>query len=177
MAATASELRRIYTNLFGEPERPEGLHDLQQALESLDRAVPTSRQAADRLLHALNGGADPELTFTQLECLRAVLSARAFAPLMPTADQSPQAAADLITLYKNLFAEPDLAHLRALQQAVFDYDQFGTEPKRLAVLALLRDLNPQGAWNDAHIGALDALLVRDITFKQIAPFQVTGDFW
>src|SRR3954449_11750460 len=122
MAATASELRRIYTNLFGAPDRPEGLHDLQRALESLDRSMPTSRQAADRLLRILNGGADPALTFTQLECLRAVLSARAFAPLMPTADQSPQAAADLITLYKNLFAEPDLAHLRALQQAVFDYD-------------------------------------------------------
>jgi hypothetical protein len=109
--------------------------------------------------------------------LRNVLSAKTFAPLVPVVEESPEAAADLIALYKSLFAEPDLAHLRALQHAVFDYDKFGTEPKRLAVLGLLRDLNPRGAWTDAHIGALDALLVRDITFKQIAPFQVTVDTW
>jgi hypothetical protein len=177
MAATASELRRIYTSLFGEPDSAERLHALQQALGRADRDEPESRADADQLLAELNDGVDPDLTFTQLECLRSVLSAKAFAPLMPTAEHSPETAGDLIRLYKNLFSEPDLAHLRALQQAVFDYDKFGTERKRLAVLALLRDLNPDGAWSDAHIGALDALLVRDITFKHIAPFQVTGDFW
>jgi hypothetical protein len=177
MSATASELRRIYSNLFVEPDEPGRLHVLKGALELLDRDVPQSRRRADQLLTALNDGLDPELTFTQLECLRSVLSAKAFAPLVPAVEHAPRTAAALIRLYKNLFAEPDLAHLRALQQAVFDYDKFGTEPKRLAVLALLHDLNPEGAWSDAHIGALDALLVRDITFKQIAPFQVTGDFW
>jgi hypothetical protein len=106
-----------------------------------------------------------------------VLSQKDFAPLIPDTQQSAEEAAPLIELYKRLFAEPDLAHLRALQQAVFEYDKLGTEPKRLAVLGMLRDLSPEGSWNDAHIGALDALLVRDITFKQIAPFQVTGDFW
>ena len=177
MAATASELRRIYTNLFSDPDDPGRLHRMQGALDKVDRAVPESRRDADWMLASLNDGLDPELTVTQLECLRSVLSAEAFAPLMPTAACSPAVAAQLIALYKSLFAEPDLAHLRALQQAVFDYDRFGTEAKRLAVLALLRDLNPAGTWSDAHIGALDALLVRDITFKQVAPFQVTGDGW
>jgi len=177
MAATASELRRIYSNLFGEPDNPDSLQALKRALNDVDRDIQGSRDHADRLLTALNEGENPQLTFTQLECLRTVLSAKAFAPLVPPLEHSPEAAADLICLYKSLFAEPDLAHLRALQQAVFDYDKFGTEPKRLAVLGLLRDLNPHGAWSDAHIGALDALLVRDITFKQIAPFQVTIDTW
>jgi len=45
------------------------------------------------------------------------------------------------------------------------------------VLALLREINPEARWTDAHVGALDALLVRDIRFKQVAPFQVTGDWW
>jgi hypothetical protein len=177
MAATVTELRRIYTNLFSDPGDPGRLHDLRRALDGVDRNLPASRGDADQMLEALNAGFDPALTFTQLECLRSVLSAKAFEPLMPTAAHAPETAANLIALYKSLFAEPDLAHLRALQQAVFDYDRFGTESKRLAVLALLRDLNPDGDWSDAHIGALDALLVRDITFKQVAPFQVTGDCW
>jgi hypothetical protein len=177
MAATASELKQIYANLFNEPGNPDRLHALKRALGRVDRNIPDSRDESDRLLTWLNGGVDPELTHTQLECLRVVLSQKAFAPLMPTAEPSPERAAPLIDLYKRLFAEPDLAHLRALQQAVFEYDKLGTEPKRLAVLALLRDLSPKGAWSDAHIGALDALLVRDITFKHVAPFQVTGDFW
>jgi predicted DNA-binding transcriptional regulator YafY len=176
MAATADELRTIYANLFHEPENPAPLRALRRALEAVNRSVPDSRGDADRVLIALNGGEDPRLTFTQLECLRLVLSQRAFAPLIPAGEPSASAR-PLIELYKRLFAEPDLAHLRALQRAVFEYDQLGTEPKRLAVLALLRELSPGGDWSDAHIGALDALLVRDITFKQIAPFQVTGDFW
>lgn len=177
MAATTTELRRIYTNLFGETDNAACLHALKGALGDVDRDVPDSRHRVDRLLTALNDGTNPRLTFTQLECLRTVLTARTFAPLVPAVEHSPDTAADLIELYKSLFSEPDLAHLRALQQAVFDYDKFGTEPKRLAVLSLLRDLNPNGNWTDAHIGALDALLVRDITFKQIAPFQVTIDSW
>jgi hypothetical protein len=177
MAATSTELRRIYSNLFGDPENTWSFKALKSALDQVDRDMPRSRDDSDRLLTMLNEGEDPHLTFTQLECLRTVLSAKAFAPLVPVVEHSPETAADLIALYKSLFAEPDLAHLRALQLAVFDYDKFGTEPKRLAVLALLRDLNPRGAWTDAHIGALDALLVRDITFKQIAPFQVTIDSW
>jgi hypothetical protein len=177
MAATASELRQIYANLFNEPGHPDRLGSLRRALDAVDRNLPESRNEADRLLTWLNGGDDPELTFTQLECLRLVLSQKAFAPLIPTLQRSPECAGPLIQLYKRLFAEPDLAHLRALQQAVFEYDKLGTEPKRLAVLALLQDLSPAGTWSDAHIGALDALLVRDITFKHVAPFQVTGDIW
>jgi hypothetical protein len=177
MAATATELRRIYANLFNEPGNAQPLHTLRRALAAVDRGDTTSRDDADRLLQDLNDGIDPELTFTQLDCLRVVLSQKDFAPLIPTVEQAADRAGPLIELYKRLFAEPDLAHLRALQQAVFDYDQLGTEPKRRAVLALLCDLSPGGHWNDAHIGALDALLVRDITFKQVAPFQVTGDTW
>jgi hypothetical protein len=180
MAATASELRRIYANLFAAPADTSRLPSLRRALETTERSRPASRDEADRLLTFLNDGQDPELTFTQLECLRMVLSQKAFAPLIPTVEEAgsaPDGPAPLIQLYKRLFAEPDLAHLRALQQAVFEYDKLGTESKRLAVLALLRDLSPEGAWSDAHIGALDALLVRDITFKQVAPFQVSGDFW
>jgi hypothetical protein len=177
MAASASELRQIYASLFREPDDPARLHALRRALETVDRTDPWSRDDADHLLRVLNDGIDPELTFTQLECLRVVLSQKAFAPLIPTVEQSASRAAPLIELYKRLFAEPDLARLRALQQAVFEYDKLGTEPKRLAVLTLLRELSPGGDWTDAHIGALDSLLVRDITFKQIAPFQVTGDFW
>jgi len=64
-----------------------------------------------------------------------------------------------------------------LQRAVFEYDKLGTESKRRVVLDLLHELSPRGDWNDSHVGALDALLVRDITFKQISPFMVTGDFW
>lgn len=177
MSATASELKRIYQNLFVDPGDAGPLRRLQRALSGVRREDEGSRREADRLLAGLNDGFDPELTFTQLECLRNVLSEKAFEPLVPLAEHDPATVEPLIRLYKSLFSEPDLAHLRALQQAVFDYDQFGTETKRLAVLGLLRGLDPRGAWGDAHIGALDALLVRDITFKQIAPFQVTGDFW
>lgn len=176
MAATASELRRIYANLFNEPNEPDRLRTLKRALSEVDRTDPISRAQADRVLFALNEGIDPELTFTQLECLRVVLSQREFAPLIPT----PGPATDsgpLVALYKRLFAEADLAHLRALQQVVFEYDKLGTEPKRLAVLALLNEICPEGRWTDAHVGALDALLVRDITFKHVAPFQLTGDTW
>lgn len=177
MAATATELRRIYANLFAAPADSGRLPALRRALDKAESNQPTSRGEADRLLTYLNDGVDPELTFTQLECLAVVLSQKAFAPLIPTVEATSDEPAPLIQLYKRLFAEPDLAHLRALQQAVFEYDKLGTESKRLAVLALLRDLSPEGAWSDAHIGALDALLVRDITFKQVAPFQVSGDFW
>ena len=177
MAATATELKRIYGNLFREPGDPAPLHALRRALAPLRREDPSSRTTADRLLASLNDGVDPELTYTQLESLGVVLSQKDFAPLIPTVEQSAEAAGPLIELYKRLFAESDLAHLRALQQAVFEYDKLGTEPKRRAVLALLQDLSPEGTWSDAHIGALDALLVRDITFKQVAPFQVSGDIW
>jgi hypothetical protein len=94
---------------------------------------------------------------------------------MPTISIGHGATTSLVELYKRLFAEPDLGRLRALQRAVFEYDKLGTEPKRRVVLDLLRELSPKGDWTDAHIGALDALLVRDITFKQISPFMVTGD--
>ena len=177
MAATATELKRIYGNLFREPGDAAPLHELRRALAPLRREQVSSRADADRLLTWLNDGVDPELTFTQLESLGVVLSQRDFAPLIPTVEQSADTAGPLIELYKRLFAEPDLAHLRALQQAVFEYDKLGTEPKRRAVLSLLQDLSPHGAWSDAHIGALDALLVRDITFKPVAPFQVSGDIW
>ena len=177
MAATASELRRIYSYLLGEDDRPERLPELQHALATVARDQPTTRTEADRQLTIANGGVNPELTFTQLECLRVVLSQKDFAPIVPTVAANDGASTSLVELYKRLFSEPDLGHLRALQRAVFEYDKLGTEPKRRAVLDLLRELSPKGDWSDAHVGALDALLVRDITFKQIAPFQVTGDFW
>ena len=178
MAATASELRRIYSHLLGDHNHPERLPTLRTALNEVKRDEPLSRIRADQLLTIANDGVNPEMTFTQLECLRVVLSQEDFAAIMPTiATTGKGTAAPLVELYKRLFAEPDLGHLRSLQRAVFEYDKLGTEPKRIAVLSLLRELSPAGRWNDAHVGALDALLVRDITFKQIAPFQVTGDFW
>ena len=177
MAASSVELRRIYVNLFREPYDPARLSELQASLDEVDRRRGSSRVAADRILESLNDGLDPGLTFTQLECLRSFLSARAFASVVPTEELAPEIAEELAALYRRLFAEPDLANLQALQRAVFDYDKTGTDEKRLAVLALLQDLNPRMTWNDAHVGALDALLVRDITFKQIAPFQVSGDVW
>ena len=180
MAATASELRRIYSFLLGEHDHPDRLPALREALEPVVRDDPGSRSEADRLLAIANGGVNPELTFTQLECLRVVLSQEDFAPIMPTIVTGATgngAATSLVELYKRLFSEPDLGHLRALQRAVFEYDKLGTEPKRRAVLDLLHELSPAGDWNDAHVGALDALLVRDITFKQVSPFQVSGDGW
>jgi len=181
MAATASELRKIYSYLLGDHRHPERLPTLRGALKAVRREDPTTRAEADGLLATANGGVNPELTFTQLECLRVVLSQDDFAAIMPTittrAGDASAASASLVELYKRLFSEPDLGHLRALQRAVFEYDNLGTEPKRRAVLNILHELSPAGDWNDAHVGALDALLVRDITFKQISPFQVTGDVW
>jgi hypothetical protein len=177
MAATASELRRIYSYLLGEHDRPERLPQLQRALASVARDDTATRTEADRQLTIANGGVNPELTFTQLECLRVVLSQKDFAPIVPTIANSNGTSTSLVELYKRLFSEPDLGHLRALQRAVFEYDKLGTEPKRRAVLDLLRELSPHGDWSDAHVGALDALLVRDITFKHVSPFQVTGDYW
>ena len=177
MAATAGELRRIYSHLLGDHGHPERLPALRKALASVKRDDPEARQEADRLLAIANGGVNPEMTFTQLECLRVVLSQEDFAPIMPTISTGQRATTSLVELYKRLFSEPDLGHLRSLQRAVFEYDKLGTESKRRVVLDLLRELSPRGDWNDAHVGALDALLVRDITFKQISPFMVTGDFW
>ena len=177
MAATASELRRIYSYLLGDHAHPERLPALQRALDSIVRDDSASRCDADRLLAIANGGINPELTFTQLDCLRVVLSQQDFAPIVPTIVTGDGASTSLVELYKRLFSEPDLGHLRSLQRAVFEYDKLGTEPKRRAVLDLLNELSPHGGWNDAHVGALDALLVRDITFKQISPFQVSGDGW
>jgi hypothetical protein len=180
MAATASELRKIYSYLLGDHAHPERLPALQGALASVIRDVPATRADADRQLSIANGGINPEMTHTQLECLRVVLSQRDFAPIVPTitvGGGGDGGATSLVELYKRLFSEPDLGHLRALQRAVFEYDKLGTEPKRRAILDLLNELSPAGGWNDAHVGALDALLVRDITFKQVSPFQVTGDSW
>jgi hypothetical protein len=181
MAATASELRKIYSYLLGDHQHPERLPALQGALASVKRDVPATRTEADRQLSIANGGVNPELTHTQLECLRVVLSQQDFAPIVPTISMGGQdgdgSSTSLVELYKRLFSEPDLGHLRALQRAVFEYDKLGTEPKRRAILNLLHELSPKGDWNDAHVGALDALLVRDITFKQVSPFQVTGDTW
>jgi len=179
MAATASELRRIYSHLLGEHDYPERLPMLRQALNEIVRDEPSSRVRADQLLTIANDGVNPEMTFTQLECLRVVLSQEDFAAIVPTIATATGGVgtASLVELYKRLFSEPDLGHLRSLQRAVFEYDKLGTEPKRRAVLDLLRELSPSGDWNDLHVGALDALLVRDITFKQISPFMVTGDFW
>jgi hypothetical protein len=177
MAATASELRRIYSYLLGEHQHPDRLPALQGALKSVVRDDATTRANADRLLTIANGGVNPELTFTQLDCLRVVLSQQDFAPIVPTITTGDGTKTSLVNLYKRLFSEPDLGHLRSLQRAVFEYDKLGTEPKRRAVLDLLNELSPHGDWTDAHVGALDALLVRDITFKQISPFQVSGDGW
>jgi hypothetical protein len=179
MAATASELRRIYAYLLGEHDHPDRLPTLRGALNDVVRDEPASRVRADQLLTIANDGVNPEMTFTQLECLRVVLSQEDFAAIVPTIATATGKgrAAPLVDLYKRLFAEPDLGHLRSLQRAVFEYDKMGTEPKRRAVLNLLNELSPAGDWSDAHVGALDALLVRDITFKQISPFMVTGDFW
>ncbi|HXU01633.1 MAG TPA: hypothetical protein VN903_11610 [Polyangia bacterium] len=177
MAATATELRRIYSYLLGEHDHPDRLPALQDALGAVRRDDASTRTHADRLLTIANGGVNPELTHTQLECLRVVLSQKDFAPIVPTVAASEGTSTSLVDLYKRLFSEPDLGHLRALQRAVFEYDKLGTEPKRRAVLDLLRELSPKGNWSDAHVGALDALLVRDITFKHVSPFQVTGDYW
>ena len=65
MAATASELRRIYSYLLGEHDRPERLPALQAALASVARDDTTTRTDADRQLTIANGGVNPELTFTQ----------------------------------------------------------------------------------------------------------------
>lgn len=177
MAATASELRRIYSYLLGDHAHPERLPALRGALRSIVRDDSASRSDADRLLTVANRGVNPELTFTQLECLKVVLSQEDFAPIVPTIATGDGTTTSLVELYKRLFSEPDLGHLRALQRAVFEYDKLGTESKRRAVLDLLRELSPKGDWSDAHVGALDALLVRDITFKQVSPFQVSGDGW
>src|SRR5262245_60475174 len=110
MAATASELRRIYSYLLGEHHHPERLPAMQGALETVVRGDPGSRTEADRLLAVANGGVNPELTFTQLECLRVVLSQEDFAAIMPTITTAggDGTAASLVELYKRLFAEPDL---------------------------------------------------------------------
>ena len=50
MAATASELRRIYSYLLGDHAHPERLPALQRALESIVRDDSASRCDADRLL-------------------------------------------------------------------------------------------------------------------------------
>ena len=84
MAASSVELRRIYVNLFREPYDPGRLSALQASLDEVDRRRGSSRVAADRILESLNDGLDPGLTFTQLECLRSFLSARAFASIVPT---------------------------------------------------------------------------------------------
>ena len=65
---------------------------------------------------------------TQLDCLRVVLSQQDFAPIVPTSRPSEGASTPLVELYKRLFSEPDLGHLRSLQRAVFEYDKLGTEP-------------------------------------------------
>src|SRR5262249_10858724 len=152
MAASSVELRRIYVNLFREPYDPGRLSALQASLDEVDRRRGASRVAADRILEALNDGLNPGLTFTQLECLRSFLSARAFASLVPTDELAPEVCEQLAALYRRLFSEPDLANLQALQRAVFDYDKNGTDDKRLAVLALLNELSPKMTWNDAHVG-------------------------
>ena len=85
MAATASELRRIYSYLLGEHDHPERLPALQRALDvGRARRPRHARCDADRLLAIANGGVNPELTFTQLDCLRVVLSQQDFAPIVPT---------------------------------------------------------------------------------------------
>ena len=143
MAATASELRRIYSYLLGDHDHPERLPALQRALDvGRARRSRDARCEADRLLAIANGGVNPELTFTQLECLRVVLSQEDFAPIVPTIATGDGASTSLVELYKRLFSEPDLGHLRALQRAVFEYDKLGTEPKRRAVLDLLHELSP-----------------------------------
>ena len=180
MAATASELRRIYSHLLGEHNHPERLPALRGALNEVKRDEPVSRLRADQLLTIANDGVNPEMTFTQLECLRVVLSQEDFAAIVPTiaTTTGKGTSAPLVELYKRLFAEPDLGHLRSLQRAVFEYDKLGTEPKRRAVLNTPARAEPRRATGTTRTsGALDALLVRDITFKQVSPFQVTGDFW
>src|SRR5689334_13936959 len=107
MAATASELRKIYSYLLGDHAHPERLPALQRALKSVVRDNPASRCEADRLLTIANGGISPELTFTQLDCLRVVLSQRDFAPIVPTLTTGGGASTSLVELYKRLFSEPD----------------------------------------------------------------------
>src|SRR5262245_29750006 len=112
MAATASELRRIYSYLLGEHDHPERLPALRRALQSVVRDDPPSRREADRMLAIANDGVNPEMTFTQLECLRVVLSQDDFAAIMPTITTRAGAgsASSLVELYKRLFSEPDLGH-------------------------------------------------------------------
>jgi len=81
MAATASELRRIYAYLLGEHHHPERLPTLRRALNEVVRDEPSSRVRADQLLTIANDGVNPEMTFTQLECLRVVLSQEDFAAM------------------------------------------------------------------------------------------------
>jgi hypothetical protein len=130
MAATASELRRIYAYLLGEHDHPDRLPTLRDALNEVKRDEPLSRVRADQLLTIANDGVNPEMTATQLECLRVVLSQEDFAAIMPTiaTTTGKGTGAPLVDLYKRLFAEPDLGHLRSLQRAVFEYDKLGRSP-------------------------------------------------
>src|SRR5436190_24285056 len=84
MAATASELRRIYSYLLGDHDHPERLPALRRALTSIVRDDPASRADADRFLTVANGGVRPGLTLTELEYLQVVLSQADCASILPT---------------------------------------------------------------------------------------------
>ena len=142
MAATASELRRIYSYLLGDHAHPERLPALQRALESVERDDPATRCDADRLLAIANGGVNPELTFTQLDCLRVVLSQQDFAPIVPTIATGDGASTSLVELYKRLFSEPDLGHLRASAAGGVRVRQAGDGAQAARGADLLNELSP-----------------------------------
>ena len=124
MAATASELRRIYSYVLGDTIIPSDCPRCRARSRG-----PTSRpdlaHGRRPALASANGGVNPELTFTQLECLKVVLSQDDFAPIVPTIRAADSAPTPLVELYKRCSRSRTSGHLRALQRAVFEYDKLG----------------------------------------------------
>lgn len=176
MPATAPELSKIFGNLFGTNAQAN-LVKLRDALQQYHRQdAEGSRKAADKVLTDLNNGEDPNFTEVQLRTLKKLFAWCELDSVSPLKLGENIADAGLVEFYRVALTEP-FQDIQDLQTALYEAVVYNSQDNVVEAKNRLRGIAPHVKWTDEKIAVLEILLVRDQTFRSLAPYPVDVSCW
>ena len=160
MALTVEQLKELYKLIF-----VGNSNHLEEMTNCLRRCGPGNWDAARDKIADLIPNADPNED-SQLACLKKILCGPKLAPLTPD-------------FYQKVVQDNQYPKLVEIQREMYDHygiqTRFRFDDLAEKLTAILED--PPGTWTEKRLDALYELLIRDISFRTIAPYGVSTSCW
>lgn len=168
------QMQRIYRNLFREPEKPDELSTLREALLTFSQQAPCSEERACQLLRKLNDNKEPPFGLDQLAALRCLfVPERTLSPIQRETALGLQARR---FWHELVFGSTE--NLKLLWGALHAYrDPGNPEEARTRVLELLEGMVPGASWTDEQIDDLATFATEEIEFRNLIWWDTFHDVW